>query len=189
MFISKWHPWMNHQQLLSPSEKTESARGLAMGPQSWGGLPPCTSHSCHKKTAQSDHLRVGQSSKTIFRWENNRCHSICLDGVWLGAPGLADGSGFEQEGPGFAGTLLWLTRSLLSPLRQAAQQVTNGCFIHSGSRELPAPYLLLQPKFIAGVNHPPCSLHNASAPALQHHSLAASFVELTAHYHLCTLLE
>ena len=45
-----------------------------------------------------------------------------------------------------------------------AQQVTNGsqCFIHS--RELPAPYLLVEPKFIAALNHPQC-LHNASAPA------------------------
>ena len=30
--------------------------------------------------------------KNDFRWENDRCHSICLDGVWLGAPLLADWS-------------------------------------------------------------------------------------------------
>ena len=50
-----------------------------------------------------------------------------------------------------------------------AQQVTNGsqCFIHS--RELPAPYLLVEPKFIAALNHPQC-LHNASAPAHRHFS-------------------
>ena len=152
-------------------------------------MPSCTSNSFHKENAEADQLRVGQWFKNNIRWENDRCQSICLDGVWLGAPGLADGSGLEFGGAAvFARTLLSLTHQVTTlPLPAPSSPASHQRMFYSFrlSRELPAPYLLLEPKFIAALNHPQY-LHNASPPAP---TLAASFFELTIHHHLCTFLQ
>ena len=112
-----------------------------------------------------------------------------MDGVWLGAPGLADGSGLEFGGAAvFARTLLSLTHQVTTlPLPAPSSPASHQRMFYSFrlSRELPAPYLLLEPKFIAALNHPQC-LHNASPPAP---TLAASFFELTIYNHLCTFLQ
>ena len=69
---------------------------------------------------------------------------------------------------------LWLTRSLLSPcLRLAAQQVTNGCFIHSGSLE---SCLLLIYSWSSNLL-PPLIIRNACImPLLLHHHLLLHFL-------------